>query len=125
MGAWASSHRGLFALEDLPIRRKFSYSGAEPIMRLSPFLATLSAAAALSFTAASTAGLVNVQEPQREVSFGRDIRPILSDRCFQCHGPDSETREENLRLDIPENALAPREGYSILTPGDPDNSELW
>ena len=56
------------------------------------------------------------------VSFNRDILPILSDRCFRCHGPDEKHREAELRLDIPggdEGAL------QAIKPGDPGSSELW
>ncbi len=52
------------------------------------------------------------------VSFNRDIRPILSDKCFQCHGPDEHAREAGLRLDVREQAL------DLVEPGDPDESEL-
>ncbi|MSU48380.1 MAG: DUF1553 domain-containing protein [Opitutus sp.] len=61
--------------------------------------------------------------PER-IEFNRDIRPILSDTCFHCHGPDQAKRKASFRLDLEETAKAKIENYFAIVPGDPANSEL-
>jgi hypothetical protein len=58
------------------------------------------------------------------ISFNRDVRPILSDRCFHCHGPDADNQDSEFRLDTLENATADLGGYVGVAPGDLDSSEL-
>ena len=63
-----------------------------------------------------------------EISFNRDIRPILSDRCFACHGPDEHDRQASLRLDQSEGAdgaYRSESGIVAIAPGSADDSEVW
>jgi len=64
-------------------------------------------------------------DAQDGVQYSRDIRPLLSNRCFVCHGPDVSTREAELRLDTFAFATEDLGGYAAIVPGDLDASEIW
>ena len=58
------------------------------------------------------------------LQFNRDVRPILADRCYACHGPDEKSRKAKLRLDKRESALSTNKESAAIIPGKPDLSEL-
>jgi Protein of unknown function (DUF1553)/Protein of unknown function (DUF1549)/Concanavalin A-like lectin/glucanases superfamily/Planctomycete cytochrome C len=58
------------------------------------------------------------------VEFNRDIRPILSDKCYTCHGPDKANRKSKLRFDNEAGAMADLGGHFAIVPGDPAKSEM-
>jgi hypothetical protein len=74
------------------------------------------------FLALTAAGLSLAAE--KPIDFDREVRPIFSDNCFACHGPDDKRRVANLRLDTEEGLFANRGSYKIVTPGDPGKSRL-
>jgi len=63
-----------------------------------------------------------------KISYNFDVRPILSDKCYACHGPDANKRKAELRLDIQDSAYAPlkeTKGAFALVPGKPEESEVF
>src|SRR3984957_6894215 len=63
--------------------------------------------------------------PAADISFSRDVRPILAANCLACHGQDASKREANLRLDVRDIATAPAKGGLIaIVAGKPEESEL-
>jgi Protein of unknown function (DUF1553)/Protein of unknown function (DUF1549)/Planctomycete cytochrome C len=64
-------------------------------------------------------------EPAPKVDFNREIRPILSNVCFDCHGPDKKQRKAELRLDSKDDVYRDRGGFALVVPGKPAESELY
>jgi len=86
------------------------------VLTLAPLLATL----------ALTAGEGRPEAPAASaepVDFGGQVRPLLAERCFRCHGLDEQKGE--VRLDQREAVFRDRDGWSVVVPGDADASELW
>ena len=89
---------------------------AKTALLLGAFTLAINGFAAASKTGAGAA---------KSIDFNRDIRPILSDNCFACHGPDDKERKAKLRLDRHEDALKPaKSGDYAIVPGDTKKSLL-
>jgi hypothetical protein len=91
---------------------------AQAQRRMRPLLGVLVVSLCCGVRAVAVAG-------ETPIHFARDIRPILSENCYPCHGPDESNRKADLRLDARAGAFADRGGYALITPGRPDESPLY
>ena len=77
--------------------------------------------AVAAIVSAATSGPLHADD---KIVFDRDIRPILSDNCFACHGPDAKTVKADLRIDLRDNATKLTDGAAAIVPGKPDKSAM-
>ena len=79
----------------------------------------------MAISAGQRFALATEKDTAKPLDFNRDIRPILSENCFQCHGFDEKARQADLRLDSADSAYAKRDDVTAIVPGQPEQSELW
>ncbi len=115
--------RGPFSMRPhAPVRFLLFLAGCLARRRSEGRFILLAILLALAFVAAAGAADSSVDAP---VDFDSQIRPILSDKCYQCHGPDEKQRKADLRLDTHEGALAALGGSVAEHAVDPDKSPLY
>ncbi len=95
-----------------------------------PLVSSVVLALGLATAAARAKGTLDdrataAQSGERKVSYLREVRPILAQYCFACHGPDEATREEDLRLDLREHAFESRGSRAVIAHGAPEKSLVW
>src|SRR5436309_952923 len=97
-------------------------TGGHGRRRPSPRRALSVTVSALAFLASATSSTASEPSAAKKggLGYNHDIRPILSDNCFSCHGPDKNKRKAKLRLDVREVAVE----KEAIIPGKPDESEL-
>src|SRR5437667_12082230 len=89
------------------------------------FVLLVFVAAAFSSSGAPSTDAKNSAAGAAKIDFNRDIRPILTENCYKCHGPDGNERKARLRFDIRGEALKPaKSGERAIVPGAPDKSQL-
>jgi hypothetical protein len=82
-------------------------------------------AAVFSLLCAWAISAATTPETHAKVDFNAEIRPLLSDRCYKCHGPDEKSRKAKLRLDTQQGALGKTKNGVVISPGKPSQSELY
>src|SRR5713101_4499730 len=86
---------------------------------------SITLAGLLSLDIINTHAGESLQGGAGKVDFNREIRPILSENCYKCHGPDDGARKSNLRFDVRAEALHPaKSGRTPIVPGSPEKSEM-
>ena len=101
-----------------------SSPNSPPVSRIFQRTLATTVVGAVALMVTEPALVLASKKKEAVVDFNRDVRPILAIHCLQCHGPDAQAREAELRLDTRASAFADRGGYRVVDPGKPQQSEL-